>query len=96
MPPINSRDYWNMGGQVRQGKQKGGATKQEQFEELRSALQEAGFHVRSRIHTDFNTESGRLIIFYSNIRAVIGFYRRRYSSLFKLSTGLPNGRILGS
>ena len=63
LPPISSRDYWNMGGQVRQGIQKAGATKQERFEELRSALQQAGFHVRSRIYAEVNSESGKLVTF---------------------------------
>ena len=52
-----------MGGQVRQGIQKAGATKQERFEELHSALQQASFHVRSRIYTEVNSESGKLVTF---------------------------------
>ena len=62
LPLISSRDYWNMGGQVRQGKQMGGATKQERFAELHSALQQAGFHTRLRIYTDVNTETGKLTV----------------------------------
>ena len=56
-----------MGGQVRQGKQMGGATKQERFAELHSALQQAGFHTRSRIYTDVNTETGKLTILFGKI-----------------------------
>ena len=67
LPLISSRDYWNMGGQVRQGKQIGGATKQERFAELHSALQQAGFHTRSRIYTEVNTKTGKLTISFGKI-----------------------------
>ena len=67
----------------------GGATKQERFAELHSALQQAGFHTRSRIYTEVNTETGKLTILFiwqdlrgGKVKAIARVGRSQYPSRF--------------